>query len=374
MSKRDYYEVLGVSKSATEEELKKAYRKLAIQYHPDKNPDNKEAEEKFKEAAEAYEVLSNKEKRQRYDQFGHAGMNGGGGFGGGSMNMEDIFSHFGDIFGDMGGSPFESFFGGGGGRRRGRANAVGSNIRIKLKLTIEDVTNGVEKKIKYKKKVVAEGVSFETCHTCGGRGQVMRVQNTFLGQMQTSTVCPTCSGSGKRIKNIPPGADGMGLVTKEVTTSIHIPAGVSDGIQLSVQGKGNEIPGGVAGDLIVLIEEIEHKELHRDGNNIIYNLHVSFPQAALGTEVDIPTVNGKARIKIEPGTQSGKILRLRGKGIPELHGHRSGDQLVYVNVYTPTKLSSQEKSMMKELLQSENFTPDPSTEKGFFEKMKDFFN
>lgn len=369
---RDYYEILGVEKSASAEELKKAYRKLAIKYHPDKNPDDKAAEEKFKEAAEAYEVLRDPEKRQRYDQFGHAGVNGQGGFGGGGMNMEDIFSHFGDIFGDMGGSPFESFFGGRGARRN--RQAVGSNIRIKLKLTIEEITKGVEKKIKYKKKVVADGVTFDTCSACGGRGQVTRVQQTFLGQMQTTTTCPTCGGNGKKIKNVPPGADGMGLVTKEVTATINIPAGVSDGMQLSLQGKGNETPGGIAGDLIVLVEELADKELHRDGNNIIFNLHISFPQAALGTEVEVPTVSGKARIKIEPGTQSGKILRLRGKGIPDINGRRAGDQLIYVNVFTPTKLSSSEKATMKELLDAENFTPDPTKEKGFFDKMKDFFH
>ncbi len=374
MAKTDYYEILGVAKSATPEEIKKAYRKKAIQFHPDKNPDDKAAEEKFKEAAEAYEVLSNAEKKQRYDQFGHAGVDGGaGGFGGGGMNMDDIFSHFGDIFGDMGGSPFESFFGGGG--RGGRTRqAVGSNIRIKLKLSIQEITNGVEKKIKYKKKVVAKGVSFETCGTCKGRGQVTRVQSTFLGQMQTSSPCPTCGGSGQKIKNVPPGADGMGLVVEEVTTTINIPAGVADGMQLNVQGKGNDTPGGVAGDLIVLIEEVADKKLHRDGNNIVYNLHISFPQAALGTEVEVPTVTGKAKIKIEAGTQSGKVLRLRGKGIPEVNGYRTGDQLIYVNVFTPNKISSEEKKLLKELLNSENFKPDPDSEKGFFDKMKDFFH
>ena len=371
MSKRDYYEVLGVSKGATAEEIKKAYRKKAIKYHPDKNPDDKEAEEKFKEAAEAYEVLSTPEKKQRYDQFGHAGVDGQAGFGGGGMNMDDIFSHFGDIFGDMGGSPFESFFGGG--RARTRQN-VGTNIRIKLKLTIQEITEGVEKKIKYRKKIVAPGVTFDTCPTCNGRGQVTRVQSTFLGQMQTSSPCPTCHGNGKRIKNIPPGADGMGLITEEVTTSINIPAGVTDGMQLSVRGKGNDSPGGISGDLIVLIEEIADKELHRDGNNIVYNLHISFPEAALGTEAEIPTVNGKVRIKIEAGTQSGKVLRLRGKGIPELNTHRKGDQLVYVNVFTPKKLSSEEKNLLKQLVDSDNFKPDPSVEKGFFDKMRDFFH
>ena len=374
MAKRDYYDILGVSKGSTADEIKKAYRKKAIKYHPDKNPDNKEAEEKFKEAAEAYEVLSNDEKRQRYDQFGHAGVDGQGGFGGGGMNMDDIFSHFGDIFGggSGGGSPFESFFGGSrGGPQR---QAVGSNIRIKLKLSLEDITKGVEKKIKYKKKVVAQGVTFESCGTCGGRGSVTRVQSTFLGQMQTSSPCPTCQGNGKKIKNIPAGADRMGLIVEEVTTTIDIPAGVADGMQLNVQGRGNEIPGGVSGDLMVLIEEIKHDNLERDGNNIIFNLHISFPQAALGCEVEIPTVSGKARIKIESGTQSGKVLRLRGKGIPDVNGYKTGDQLVYVNVYTPKKLTNDEKKTLQKLLDSENFTPDPTKEKGFFDKMKEFFN
>ncbi|MDB4174535.1 molecular chaperone DnaJ [Bacteroidia bacterium] len=376
MSKRDFYDILGVAKNASEAEIKKAYRKKAIQYHPDKNPDNKEAEEKFKEAAEAYEILSNGEKRQRYDQFGHAGVGGSqGGFGGGGMNMDDIFSQFGDIFGGGGGgSPFESFFGSGG--RGGRTQqAVGSNIRIKLKLTLEDITNGVEKKIKYTKKVAAVGVQFDNCATCGGRGQVTRVQSTFLGQMQTASPCPTCRGMGKKVKNVPPGADGMGLMSEKVTTTIDIPAGVSDGMQLNVRGKGNEMPGGVAGDLIVLVEEVKHETLERDGNNVIYNLHMSFPQAALGTDVEVPTVGGKARIKIESGTQSGKVLRLRGKGIPDVNGgYRTGDQLIYVNVFTPNKLNNEEKAIMKSLLDAENFTPDPTKEKGFFDKMKDFFN
>ena len=375
MSKRDFYEILGVSKDASETEIKKAYRKKAIQFHPDKNPDDKVAEDKFKEAAEAYEILSNPDKKQRYDQYGHAGVGGQGGFGGGGMNMDDIFSQFGDIFGGGGGSPFESFFGGGGGRGGRTRQAVGSNIRIKLKLTLEDIANGVEKKIKYKKKVVAEGVTFESCATCNGRGQVTRVQSTFLGQMQTSSPCPTCRGNGKKVKNVPPGADGMGLVTKEVTTTIDIPAGVADGMQLNVQGRGNETPGGVAGDLIVLVEEVKHESLERDGNNVIYNLHVSFPQAALGVDVEVPTIGGKARIKVESGTQSGKVLRLRGKGIPDVNGgYRTGDQLIYVNVFTPNKLNSEEKKTMESLLDSENFTPDPTKEKGFFDKMKDFFN
>ena len=374
MAKRDYYEVLGVSKSATEAELKKAYRKLAIQYHPDKNPDNKEAEEKFKEAAEAYEVLSNADKRARYDRFGHQGVGGaagGGGFGGAGMSMDDIFSQFGDIFGG-GGSPFESFFGGGRSRAR---QAVGSNIRIKLKLTLEEITNGVEKKIKYTKKVVADGVKFTSCSTSNGRGQVTQVTNTFLGQMQSTTTCPACGGSGKSISSRPAGADSQGLMNKEVTTSINIPAGVQSGMQLSVNGKGNEIAGGISGDLIVLIDEKPHDELIREGNNILYNLYISFSTAALGGEVEVPTVGGKVRIKIEPGTQAGKILRLRHKGIPDINGYGKGDQLVQVNVWTPQKLSAEEKSILKTLDDSENFKPNPKVgEKGFFDRMKEFFH
>lgn len=373
MSKRDYYEVLGVSKSATAAEMKKAYRKLALKYHPDKNPGDSEAEEKFKEAAEAYDVLSNDEKRQRYDQFGHAGMGGaaGGGFGGGGMNMEDIFSHFGDIFGGQ--NPFDSFFGGGGGGRRTRTR-VGTNIRIKLKLTLEEVTNGSEKKIKYKKKRVAEGTSFETCGTCGGRGQVTRVTNTFLGQMQTATTCPNCQGSGQTIGNRPAGADNQGMISEEVTTTINIPAGVEEGMQLSVSGKGNEVAGGVAGDLIVLIEEKPHESLRREGNNIIHELYVSFPQAALGDKIEVPTVNGAVRIKLPAGTQAGKIMRLKGKGIPEINGYGTGDQLIHVNVWTPQKLSNEEKEMLKKMEKSENFAPKPtSQDKGLFDRMKEFF-
>ncbi len=377
MAKRDFYEILGVSKSATDAEMKKAYRKLAIKYHPDKNPDNKEAEEKFKEAAEAYEILSNPDKRARYDRFGHQGVGGaggGGGFGGG-MSMDDIFSQFGDIFGGNGGgggSPFESFFGGGRSRSR---QAIGSNIRIKLKLSLEEITNGVEKKIKYTKKVVAPGVKFDTCKTCNGRGQVTQVTNTFLGQMQSTTTCPACGGSGKTIGTRPAGADSQGLKAEEVTTTLNIPAGVEDGMQLSVNGKGNEMPGGIPGDLIVLIEEKDHDDLKREGNNIIYNLYVSFPTAALGGEVEVPTVSGRVRIKVEPGTQAGKILRLRNKGVPDINGRGRGDQLIQINVWTPTKLSSDEKNTLKQLDASDNFKPDPSkAEKGFFDRMREYFN
>ena len=374
MAKRDYYEVLSVSKSATDQELKKAYRKLAIKYHPDKNPDNKEAEEKFKEAAEAYEVLSNADKRARYDRFGHQGVGGaagGGGFSGQGMSMDDIFSQFGDIFGG-GGSPFESFFGGG--RQRTR-KAVGSNIRIKLKLTLEDITNGVEKKIKYTKKVVADGVKFDTCNTCGGRGQVTQVTNTFLGQMQSTTTCPACGGSGKTIGSRPAGADHQGLTSKEVTTTLNIPAGVEDGMQLSVNGKGNEIAGGIPGDLIVLVEVVPHEHLKREGNNIIYNLYIDFPTAVLGGDIEVPTVSGRVRIKIEPGTQAGKILRLRNKGVPDINGYGRGDQLVQVNVWTPQKVSNEEKDILKKLRDSDNFKPNPDkNEKGFFDRMREYFS
>lgn len=375
MAKRDYYEILGVSKNATEAELKKAYRGMAVKFHPDRNPGDKDAEEKFKEAAEAYDVLSNAEKRKRYDAYGHAGMGGaasGGGFGGG-MSMDDIFSQFGDIFGDSG-NPFESFFGGGGGRTRTR-QAVGSNIRIKLKLTLEEMAKGVEKKIKYGKKVAAEGVKFDSCPTCGGRGSVTRVTSTFLGQMQTTSPCGACSGTGKIISYRPAGADSQGLVNKEITTSINIPAGVQEGMQLSISGKGNEAVGGISGDLIILIEEVEHSSLRREGNDAIYDLYISFPQAALGDEVEVPTLDGKVKIKIDAGTQAGKILRLRHKGFPDINGYQKGDQLIYINIWTPKKLSSEEKNLLKQLSTAENFQPRPdASDKGFFDRMKEFFH
>ncbi len=369
MSKRDFYEILGVDKSATPEEIKKAYRKVAIKYHPDKNPDNPEAEDKFKEAAEAYEVLSNPEKRERYNRFGHAGMNGGG-FSGGGMNMEDIFSQFGDIFG--GGSPFDSFFGGGGTRRRQRK---GSNLRIKLKLNLEEIAHGVEKKIKVNRMVKADGVTFKTCSTCQGSGQVRKAVNTMLGQMVSTSTCPTCNGSGQLIDHRPPGVDSSGLVPKEEVISIKIPAGVSDGMQLSMSGKGNEAPGGgPAGDLLILVEEHHEGPLKREGNNVVFDLYISFIDAALGTSVEVPTISGKVRIKIDAGTQSGKILRLRGKGIEDLNGYGKGDELIHVNVWTPKHLSSEEKSMLEKLRSSSNFEPKPGrNEKGFFEKMREFF-
>lgn len=373
MSKRDYYEILGVTKSATAEEIKKAYRKTAIHFHPDKNPGNKEAEEKFKEAAEAYEVLSNPDKKAQYDRFGHNRPGAGGFSGGQHMNMDDIFSQFGDIFGGGGGSPFDSFFGGGGGRSGQRR---GSNLRIKLKLTLEEISNGVEKKIKVHRLVRAEGVTFKTCNTCQGNGQIRKVVNTMLGQMVSATTCPTCNGAGQIIDKRPAGVDSSGLTSKEDLISIKIPAGVADGMQLSMAGKGNEAPGGgVPGDLLILIEEQEDKDLKRDGNNLVFDLHVSFIDAAMGTSVEVPSVGGKVRIKIEPGTQSGKILRLRGKGLKDINGYGTGDQLIYVNVWTPKKLSAEEKAALEKLRQSPNFQPHPdSSEKGFFERMKEYFN
>ncbi len=372
MAKRDFYEILGVSKSASEADIKKAYRQMAIKFHPDKNPGNKEAEEKFKEAAEAYEVLSDADKRRKYDQFGHAGM-GNGGYGGGGMNMDDIFSQFGDVFGE--GSPFEGFFGGGGGRGGRRAN-IGTNIRVRVKLTIQEIAQGVNKKIKYNRLVLAEGVKFKTCTTCNGAGQVRRVTNTFLGQMATTSPCPACGGAGKSIESKPSGVDNNGLVSKEELVEINIPAGVAEGMQLSVSSKGNVGPGGgPAGDLIVLVEEIEDENLKRDGNNVVYEHFISFPEAALGTQIEVPTVDGKVKIKIDAGTQAGKILRLKGKGLPSVNGYGRGDQLVQISVWTPKKLSTEEKQILEKMMKSENFHPKPThADKGFFDRMREFFH
>ncbi|TDS17720.1 molecular chaperone DnaJ [Sphingobacterium paludis] len=381
MAKRDYYDVLGVAKSADAAAIKSAYRKLAIKYHPDKNPDDKEAEDKFKEAAEAYEILSNPEKRQRYDQFGHSG-NSASGFGGGGMNMDDIFSQFGDIFG--GGSPFESFFGGGARSGGGRRVQRGSNLRIKVKLTLEEIAKGVEKKVKVNKQVHCHTCSgtgakdksaYHTCNTCGGSGSVRRVTNTILGQMQTTSTCPTCNGEGVEITSKCTTCKGEGLERGEETIAINIPAGVSEGMQLSMSGKGNAAPrGGVPGDLIILIEEVQHETLKRDGINVIYDLYINFADAALGTSVEIPTIDGKAKIKIEPGTQGGKILRLKGKGVPEVNSYHKGDQLVYVNVWTPKAVSAEERSLLEKLKDSANFKPQPGkSEKSFFERIKEYF-
>lgn len=379
MAKRDYYEILEVGKNATADELKKAYRKMAIKYHPDKNPGDKSAEDKFKEAAEAYEVLSDPNKKARYDQFGHAGMAGshagGGGHPGGGFSMDDIFSQFGDIFGGSG-------FGGrqGGGRRVAR----GSNLRIKVKLTLEEIATGVEKKLKVAKYVPCEKCkgsgaqsagSMNTCSTCRGSGQVHRIMNTMLGQMQTSATCPTCNGEGQIITDKCKSCHGDGIVRGEEVVTVKIPAGVHEGIQLSVSGKGNAAPrGGVPGDLIVAIEEQEHEFLMREGNNLFFEQHVSIIDAALGTQVEIPTLEGKARVKIEAGTQSGKVLRLKGKGIPDVNGYGRGDLLVSVQVWTPKHLSSEEKKLMEKLRDSDNFKPKPGTkDKGFFDRMKEYF-
>ncbi len=367
--KRDYYEILGISKNADEAEIKKAYRKMALKYHPDKNPGDSEAEEKFKEAAEAYEVLSNSEKRAQYDRFGHAGM-GQGGFGGG-MNMDDIFSQFGDIFGNA--------FGGGGsfgGSRGGSRVVKGTNLRVKMKLTLEEIATGVKKKIKVNKLVSADGVTFKTCQTCNGTGRIMRVAQTFLGAMQTQSTCHVCQGAGKMIDKKPADADAQGLKRQEDVIEIDIPAGVDEGIQLSFQGKGNAGPfNGVAGDLIVQIEEAEHLELRRDGDNVHYDAVINFADAVLGDSIEVPTISGKAKIKIDPGTQSGKVLRLRGKGLPSLQGYSTGDQFVHINIFTPSTLSKEEREMMEKLKASENFTPGADEKsKGFFKRMRDMFS
>ncbi len=376
MSKRDYYEILGVSKNADAAELKKAYRKMAIKYHPDKNPDDKEAEEKFKEAAEAYEILNDPNQRARYDQFGHAGMKGaagGGGFGGG-MSMDDIFSQFGDIFGGaFSGGGFGGGFGGG---RQQQRRARGSDLRIKVKLSLKDITEGVTKKLKVPKMVQAEGAKYSSCSSCGGSGQVTRVQNTILGQMQTRSTCPTCHGAGQAISERPKGSDANGMIRKEEVVEIEIPAGVEEGMQLNVRGKGNEAPGGgISGDLLVLIEEEAHPELKRNGNDLHHDLYISFTDAALGAKVEIPTVSGKARITIDSGTQSGKLVRLRGKGLPSVNSYGTGDQIVHINVWTPKKLNKDEKKMLEELSKSENFAPKPtSKDKSFFEKVSEMFS
>ncbi len=383
MTKRDYYEVLGVSKNATAEEIKKAYRQKAIQFHPDKNPGNKEAEEKFKEAAEAYEILSSPEKRQRYDQFGHAGMNGGGGFGGHDMSMDDIFSMFGDIFGGGGFGGFGGF--GGGSRSRGPRQHRGSDLRVKVTLNLNEVLNGVEKKIKVKKYVpcthcngtgAERGSSYSTCQTCRGSGHVTRIQNTLLGQMQTTTTCPTCNGEGQIITNKCNYCQGEGVVRDEEVISIKIPAGVGEGMQLNVSGKGNAgRRNGINGDLFVVIQEEEHKELIRDGNNLVYDLYITFPEITLGTTKEIPTVDSKVKVKIDAGTQPEKILRLRGKGLPDVNGYSKGDLLVRVHVWIPKKLNSEEKKMLEKLQTMPSFAADPDlTDKNIFDKMRDIFD
>ncbi len=370
MSKRDYYEVLGVNKGASASELKKAYRKLALKYHPDKNPDDSIAEEKFKEAAEAYEVLSDNNKRERYNRFGHAGMKGATG-GGHHMNMDDIFSQFGDIFG----SAFGGGFGGGGGAGR-RRRMKGSDLRIKVKLTLEEIATGAKKKIRVAKQVLAEGVEHMDCPTCQGSGQVRRVSNTILGQMQTSSTCPDCHGSGVRITKKPVDADYMGMVRKDEVVEIDIPAGVDDGVQLVMRGNGNGAPvGGVPGDLLIVVEEIPHMKFQRNGKNIHHDLFISFTDAALGSNAEVPLLQGKAKIKVDAGTQSGKLVRLRGKGLPSMDSYGNGDLLVNINVWTPQELTKDERSTLEALRESSNFKPDENhDERGFFDKVRDLFS
>jgi len=373
MAKQDYYEVLGVTKSSSPEEIKKAYRKMALKYHPDKNPGDKAAEEKFKEAADAYEVLSDPDKKAKYDRFGHQAFEAGG-YGSHHMNMEDIFSQFGDIFGGaFGGGGFSGFGGGfGGGQRRTK----GGNLRIRVSLSLDEIANGVEKKIKVKRKVQAPGTTYKSCGTCHGTGQVTRVTNTILGRMQTSSPCHVCGGAGEVLDRKPSDADAQGMKDKEETVSVKIPAGVVDGMQLKVTGKGNEAPGnGISGDLLVLIHEEEHPTLKREGDNLHYDMYVSLPDAVLGASKDIDTVTGKVRIKIEPGVQSGKILRLRGKGVPSVNGYGKGDLLVHVNVWTPRTLNKQQKEFFETMRNDEHFDPKPnSDDKSFFEKVKDMFS
>lgn len=389
MSKRDFYEILGVSKSSSQDEIKKAYRKVAMQFHPDRNPGDKAAEEKFKEAAEAYEILSDPDKRAQYDRFGHQafspGRGGGGNYGGG-MNMDDIFSQFGDIFGDE--SPFGSFFGGGGRRSSGGGRTRGtrgSNLRVKIKLNFEEIAKGAQKTIKVKKYVgcntcsgsgAKDKNSVQNCGTCGGSGQVRRVQNTFLGQMQTVTTCPTCNGEGSTVTHKCTACKGDGRVYGEETMTIDIPAGVQEGMQLSLSGKGNAGErGGGAGDLIVLVEEEAHPQLHRDGLNVAFDLHISIPDAVFGTQIEVPTIDGRAKIKIPAGTQSGKIFRLKGKGFPNVNSYEKGDQLIQINVWTPQHVSASEKEMLEKLQHSENFKPKPDkNDKSFFDKVREMFS
>ena len=380
--KRDYYEVLGVSKNATDDELKKAYRKKAIQYHPDKNPGDKEAEEHFKEVAEAYDVLSDPQKRSRYDQFGHAGLGGaaGGGFSGGGMSMEDIFSRFGDLFGGFGG--FGGFSDmGGSSRRRVRR---GSDLRVRVKLSLADISKGVEKKVKVKKQVVCskcrgdgteEANGKTTCQTCHGTGVVTRVSNTFLGAMQTQSTCPTCHGEGEIITKPCSKCKGEGVEIGEEVISFHIPAGVAEGMQMSVNGKGNAAPrGGVNGDLIVVIAEEPDPNLIRNGNDLIYNLLISVPLAIKGGSVEVPTIDGRAKIRIEAGTQPGKMLRLRNKGLPSVNGYGMGDQLVNVNVYIPESIDAKDEQAIAAMENSDSFKPTDAARKDIDKKYREMLD
>ena len=371
MSKKDPYEVLGVGRNATAEEIKKAYRKQAIKHHPDKNPGDHQAEDKFKESAGAYEILSDPEKRAKFDRFGHNAPGGfGGGPHGGGMNMDDIFTQFGDIFG--GGGAFSGF----GQRGEGGGRTVkGSNLRVRLKLTLEEIAHGADKKIKVTKLVRAKGSEYGTCSTCGGNGQVRRVQSTFLGQMQTVTTCPACGGMGRSVTKRAPGSDENGLIREEVIVPIKMPAGVEEGMQLNVSGMGNDAPaGGIPGDLLVVIEEEKHPELRRDGQNLHHEVFINMVDAALGSKIEVPLVTGKAKVTIEPGTQSNHTLRLKGKGLPHLNHHGHGDLLVHVAVWTPTDLNKDEKAALEKLRNSSGFQPKPSAkDKGFFERVKEMF-
>lgn len=385
MDKRDYYEILGVSKTATPEELKKAYRKMAIKYHPDKNPGDKEAEEKFKEAAEAYDVLSDPDKRARYDQFGHnmgpQGFPGGGGFySGGGMSMEDIFAQFGDLFGGHAG--FSGFGGATGGRAR-RKVRKGSDLRIKVKLNLEEISKGVSKTLKIPTldkcthcngTGAKDGTAFTSCPTCHGSGTIVQTQQTILGPMQSTATCPQCHGEGKIITEKCSYCNGEGVQRKENTVSFNIPAGVSDGMVLTIKGKGNAaVHGGVNGDLLVVIEEVPHPELIRDGNDVIYNLMLDIPTATLGGSVEVPTITGRARLKIQPGTQPGKVLRLRGKGLPSTEGYGTGDELINVMVYIPETLNDSEKATFESLRNAPDMQPTDSVKKRIFSKLRHIF-
>ena len=372
MSKRDPYEVLGIARNASADEIKKAYRKQAIKFHPDKNPGDKASEEKFKEAASAYEILSDADKKAKYDRFGHnaPGMGGGGGgFQSGGMNMEDIFSQFGDIFGGGFGGGFSGGFG-----QRGRT-VKGSNLRVRLKMSLEEIAHGAEKKIKVTKLVRGKGSEYGNCATCGGSGQVRRVQSTFLGQMQTVATCPACGGIGQTVSKRAPGSDEHGLVREEVVVPIKIPAGVEEGMQLNISGMGNEAPaGGIPGDLLVVIEEEQHAELKRNGHDLHHEVFLNMADAALGTKIEVPLVTGKAKVTIEPGTQSNHVLRLKGKGLPSVHHHGQGDLFVHVAVWTPSDLSKEEKATLEKLRTSPGFQPKPTAkDKGFFERVKEMF-
>jgi len=386
MSKRDYYEILGVTKNAGPDEIKKAYRQMALKYHPDKNPGNKEAESMFKDAAEAYDVLSNADKKAKYDRYGHAGVGGASssGFSGAGMSMDDIFSHFGDVFGGhfSGFGGFGSSFGG---SNAGRKQNRGSNLRVKVRLTLKEISTGIQKKIKVNKYITCptckgsgaeDGSSFHTCSSCNGSGYTTHISNTFLGQMQSTSVCNSCGGEGKIIKNKCKTCHGDGIIQSEEIITIDIPAGVQQGMQLSMRGKGNAAArGGINGDLVIFIEEEAHTELEREGNNLLYNLYLSFPTAALGGEVEIPTLESIVKIKIEPGTQPGKVLRLKGKGLPDINGYGRGDLLVNINVWIPKELTKDDKKTIEKLSSSPGFTPKPGKDdNSFFERMKNYFS